>query len=58
MKIESSSEMGRLIMAYNGTIEHFAGDGIMIVFADADPIFSFSFSFHTLLCQPLPIDHQ
>lgn len=25
-------EMGRLIMAHNGTIEHFAGDGIMVVF--------------------------
>jgi DNA-binding response OmpR family regulator len=25
-------EMGRLIMAHNGTIEHFAGDGIMIIF--------------------------
>jgi class 3 adenylate cyclase len=28
------TSMGRLIMAYNGTIEHFAGDGIMIVFND------------------------
>ena len=28
------NHMGRLIMAYNGTIEHFAGDGIMIVFND------------------------
>jgi class 3 adenylate cyclase len=25
-------EMGRLIMTHNGTIEHFAGDGIMVVF--------------------------
>jgi adenylate cyclase len=25
-------EMGRLIMAHNGTIEHFAGDGIMVIF--------------------------
>jgi class 3 adenylate cyclase len=31
---EYHSQMGRLIMAYNGTIEHFAGDGIMIVFND------------------------
>ena len=28
------NQMGRLIMAHNGTIEHFAGDGIMIVFND------------------------
>jgi DNA-binding response OmpR family regulator len=28
------AEMGRLIMAYNGTIQHFAGDGIMICFND------------------------
>ncbi len=27
-------EMGRLIMAHDGTIEHFAGDGIMIFFND------------------------
>jgi class 3 adenylate cyclase len=26
------AEMGRIIMAHNGTIEHFAGDGIMIIF--------------------------
>ncbi len=31
---EYHDEMGRLIMAHNGTIEHFAGDGIMIVFND------------------------
>ncbi|MDP2640361.1 MAG: response regulator [Betaproteobacteria bacterium] len=31
---EYHSEMGRLIMAHNGTIEHFAGDGIMIFFND------------------------
>jgi adenylate cyclase len=31
---EYHDEMGRLIMQYSGTIEHFAGDGIMIVFND------------------------
>ncbi|TSA18022.1 MAG: adenylate/guanylate cyclase domain-containing protein, partial [Betaproteobacteria bacterium] len=31
---EYHREMGRLVMAYNGTIEHFAGDGIMIFFND------------------------
>jgi len=31
---EYHAEMGRLIMAHNGTIEHFAGDGIMIFFND------------------------
>jgi len=31
---EYHKEMGRLIMAHNGTIEHFAGDGIMIFFND------------------------
>lgn len=31
---EYHNQMGRLIMAHNGTIEHFAGDGIMIVFND------------------------
>ncbi len=30
--------MGRLIVAYNGTVEHFAGDGIMIVFNDPLPL--------------------
>jgi class 3 adenylate cyclase len=28
------AEMGRLIMAHQGTIEHFSGDGIMIFFND------------------------
>jgi adenylate cyclase len=28
------AEMGRIIMAHQGTIEHFAGDGIMIFFND------------------------
>jgi class 3 adenylate cyclase len=31
---EYHNHMGRRIIAYNGTIEHFAGDGIMIVFND------------------------
>ena len=35
---EYHSAMGSLITAYNGTVEHFAGDGIMIVFNDPLPI--------------------
>ena len=31
---EYHREMGRLIMEHNGTIQHFAGDGIMICFND------------------------
>lgn len=31
---EYHQEMGRLIMEHNGTIQHFAGDGIMICFND------------------------
>ncbi len=31
---EYHAEMGRVIMAHQGTIEHFAGDGIMICFND------------------------
>jgi len=31
---EYHAEMGRLIIEHNGTIEHFAGDGIMIFFND------------------------
>jgi class 3 adenylate cyclase len=31
---EYHEEMGRLILEHNGTIEHFAGDGIMIFFND------------------------
>ena len=30
--------MGQLITDYNGTVEHFAGDGIMIVFNDPLPV--------------------
>jgi adenylate cyclase len=35
---EYHAEMGQLILAHNGTIEHFAGDGIMIFFNDPVPI--------------------
>lgn len=31
---EYHAEMGRLIMEHNGTIQHFAGDGIMVCFND------------------------
>ena len=32
------AEMGRLILEYGGTLEHFAGDGMMIFFNDPTPI--------------------
>jgi class 3 adenylate cyclase/PAS domain-containing protein len=32
------SELGRAIIAYDGTIEHFAGDGVMILFNDPVPV--------------------
>jgi adenylate cyclase len=32
------AEMGRLIIEYGGTLEHFAGDGMMIFFNDPTPI--------------------
>jgi class 3 adenylate cyclase len=35
---EYHAEMGRLVMAYAGTLEHFAGDGMMIFFNDPVPI--------------------
>jgi class 3 adenylate cyclase len=35
---EYHAEMGRLVMAYEGTLEHFAGDGMMIFFNDPVPI--------------------
>ncbi len=35
---EYHAEMGRVIMAHQGTIEHFAGDGIMICFNDPVPL--------------------
>ena len=35
---EYHAELGRSIVAYDGTIEHFAGDGVMILFNDPVPI--------------------
>ena len=35
---EYHAELGRAIMAHDGTIEHFAGDGIMILFNDPVPV--------------------
>jgi class 3 adenylate cyclase/PAS domain-containing protein len=35
---EYHAELGRAIMAYDGTIEHFAGDGVMILFNDPVPV--------------------
>src|SRR4029078_12137897 len=35
---EYHAEMGRLIMAHQGTLERFAGDGIMIFFNDPLPL--------------------
>ena len=35
---EYHAELGRAIMAYDGTIEHFAGDGVMILFNDPLPV--------------------
>src|SRR5262249_60581635 len=32
------SELGRVVMAHDGTIEHFAGDGVMILFNDPVPV--------------------
>jgi len=32
------AKMGRLILAHNGTLEHFAGDGMMIFFNDPVPM--------------------
>ncbi len=32
------AEIGRAIMAYDGTIEHFSGDGVMILFNDPMPV--------------------
>jgi class 3 adenylate cyclase len=32
------AEMGRLVMAHEGTLEHFAGDGMMVFFNDPVPI--------------------
>ena len=35
---EYHAELGREIMAHDGTIEHFAGDGVMILFNDPVPV--------------------
>jgi class 3 adenylate cyclase len=35
---EYHAALGREIMAYDGTIEHFAGDGVMILFNDPVPV--------------------
>ena len=35
---EYHAELGRLIMEYDGTIEHFAGDGVMILFNAPLPV--------------------
>ncbi len=35
---EYHREMGRLILAYDGTLEHFAGDGLMVFFNDPVPV--------------------
>jgi class 3 adenylate cyclase/PAS domain-containing protein len=35
---EYHAELGRAILAYDGTIEHFAGDGVMILFNDPVPV--------------------
>ena len=35
---EYHAELGRAIMAHDGTIEHFAGDGVMILFNDPMPV--------------------
>ena len=35
---EYHAELGRAIVAYDGTIEHFAGDGVMILFNDPVPV--------------------
>jgi class 3 adenylate cyclase/PAS domain-containing protein len=35
---EYHAELGRAILAHDGTIEHFAGDGVMILFNDPVPV--------------------
>ena len=35
---EYHAELGREIIAYDGTIEHFSGDGVMILFNDPVPV--------------------
>jgi class 3 adenylate cyclase len=35
---EYHGEIGRLVGAYDGTVEHFAGDGVMLIFNDPAPL--------------------
>ena len=35
---EYHAEIGRLVERYEGTIEHFAGDGVMLIFNDPQPL--------------------
>ena len=35
---EYHGEVGRLVERYEGTIEHFAGDGVMLIFNDPQPL--------------------
>ena len=35
---EYHAEMGKLILQHEGTLEHFAGDGMMIFFNDPVPV--------------------
>jgi len=35
---EYHGEIGRLVERYEGTIEHFAGDGVMLIFNDPQPL--------------------
>jgi len=38
------AEIGRIVMAHEGTIEHFAGDGVMILFNDPIPVAEHEFA--------------
>ncbi|MGA2992903.1 MAG: adenylate/guanylate cyclase domain-containing protein [Candidatus Korobacteraceae bacterium] len=35
---EYHETLGRIVMSYDGTVEHFAGDGVMILFNDPVPV--------------------
>lgn len=35
---EYHAEVGRLVSLYDGTVEHFAGDGVMLIFNDPAPL--------------------
>jgi len=35
---EYHGEIGRLVEKYDGTVEHFAGDGVMLIFNDPQPL--------------------